>query len=481
MIWRRVGTAILIYLALCGVAVNLVGGFILYAVLPHGLFATSEQPIGLAKTLRAQLDQAAWKVAEMVQVHGQAVQVDIATDAFSYTPDISPPEVRHGYGRILEVGPGKSYALPSKAAFAARPGDIIEIEPGVYHGDSVLWNTDDIIIRGRGGIARLDLTGKPLLQNKAIWVVQGKNVRIENIEFTGAYSSDNNGAGIRAEGKGLHILRCYFHDNQEGILSGEIDNGEIVIEHSEFARNGTQLGQAHQIYIGRIARFEARFNYVHSTLVGSAVKSRARVSRIEYNRIIDGRHGSSNYSIDLSDGGRAYVIGNAIEQGVHTGNFTLITYAPEGMPWPDNALYVVHNTLVSDRESATFIKNHSVVPINAYNNLFVGHGSVLAGPGVLIGNVAMAGASFSGRQANTLDGGLGSRGNRSVATLGIASRTGLDYRLVRGAAAVDAAVELPEAGEDNLEPQFEYVHPRAHRPRIGNGVAADVGALELEP
>ena len=44
---------------------------------------------------------------------------------------------------------------------------------------------------------------------------------------------DKNGAGIRLEGHGLVVRNCYFHDNEDGILTdggGDVD----FIEGSEF-------------------------------------------------------------------------------------------------------------------------------------------------------------------------------------------------------------------------------------------------------
>ena len=34
--------------------------------------------------------------------------------------------------RILDVGPGRVFSMPSAAAAAARPGDVIRIAPGTY-------------------------------------------------------------------------------------------------------------------------------------------------------------------------------------------------------------------------------------------------------------------------------------------------------------------------------------------------------------
>lgn len=63
------------------------------------------------------------------------------------------------------------------------------------------------------------------------------NLTIENIEMTGASVPDQNGAGIRSEVAGLTVRRCYFHDNENGILSGADAASDIVIEDSEFANN----------------------------------------------------------------------------------------------------------------------------------------------------------------------------------------------------------------------------------------------------
>ncbi len=49
--------------------------------------------------------------------------------------------------RILEVGPGRAFRMPSAAAAAARQGDIIRIAPGVYE-DCAVWRADRLVIEG---------------------------------------------------------------------------------------------------------------------------------------------------------------------------------------------------------------------------------------------------------------------------------------------------------------------------------------------
>jgi hypothetical protein len=51
--------------------------------------------------------------------------------------------------RILDVGPGRPFGLPSAAAAAAQPGDVIRIAPGTYE-DCAVWRADGVIIEGEG-------------------------------------------------------------------------------------------------------------------------------------------------------------------------------------------------------------------------------------------------------------------------------------------------------------------------------------------
>src|SRR5437879_2306664 len=63
--------------------------------------------------------------------------------AWSTALPAGPYQPKSGGAGILTVGPGKAYALPSEAARAAKPGDIIRIFPGVYT-DCALWEADGL-------------------------------------------------------------------------------------------------------------------------------------------------------------------------------------------------------------------------------------------------------------------------------------------------------------------------------------------------
>ena len=174
-------------------------------------------------------------------------------------------------GEIRQVGAGKPYSMPCAAIADAQPGDRIEIDAaGVYRADVCAWKTDDLTIVGVNGRPKIDAGGRNS-QGKAIWVISGNNTVVENIEFTGATVPNHNGAGIRQEGTNLTVRRCYFHNNEEGILTGANPSSKILIENTEFSENGYSDGQSHNIYIGNIGEFTLRYSYSHDSVVGHLV------------------------------------------------------------------------------------------------------------------------------------------------------------------------------------------------------------------
>ena len=160
---------------------------------------------------------------------------------------------------VRQVQPGKPHATPCAAIAAAVLGDTIEIDPaGSYASDVCAWSTSGLTIRGVGGRAAIDADGKNA-QGKAIWVIAGNDTTIENIELSGAHVIDRNGAGIRLEDANLTLRYCYFHDNDEGILTAANPASRILIEFSEFAYNGSGDGQLPQHVHRRDREFHPAF------------------------------------------------------------------------------------------------------------------------------------------------------------------------------------------------------------------------------
>src|SRR5689334_2318055 len=188
-------------------------------------------------------------------------------------------------GATLSVGPGKTFAKPCAAIAAAADGDTIEIDAaGNYDGDVCGIAKNRLTLRGIGGRAKIDAAQKNF-GGKGTWVISGNDTTVENIEFSGATVPDQNGAGIRQEGNNLTVRGCYFHDNDDGILSGGSAQSQILIEYSEFANNGFGDGYSHNMYIGHEGKFTLRYSYSHDSKIGHLVKSRAAENYILYNRI----------------------------------------------------------------------------------------------------------------------------------------------------------------------------------------------------
>ena len=80
-------------------------------------------------------------------------------------------------GRLLAVGRGRAYSVPSKAAKDARDGDIIEIQAGTYRGEVAVWRANNLVIRGVGGRVVLDAAGQSA-RGKAIWLWSVVPVRV---------------------------------------------------------------------------------------------------------------------------------------------------------------------------------------------------------------------------------------------------------------------------------------------------------------
>jgi hypothetical protein len=332
-------------------------------------------------------------------------------------------------------------------------GDVVEIDAGVYNGPASTWSTNNLTLRGVGGRAHL-VAPATISNGKGIWVTQGSNIAVENIEFSGAAVPDKNGAGVRAEGTDLAICGSYFHDNENGVLGG---GGNVLIEYSEFARNGgcvNGFGCAHNMYIDA-ARFTLRYSYSHHASIGHLVKSRSRENYILYNRIMDEADGTSSYVIDLPNGGLSYVIGNLLQQGPNTDNPTILIYGEEGATNPSQTLYVVNNTFVNDRGSGTFVELSGGTTATLQNNLIVGNGTLVSGTATQVSNLRTNTPNFVNMGA-------------------------FDYRPTATTPGIDQGTAPGLGGSFALTPIYQYVHPTNREARPTRN-AIDIGAYEFVP
>lgn len=359
-------------------------------------------------------------------------------------------------GRVFRVGPGMRYERPSQVARLVHDGDTVEILPASYLNDAAVWRNNRLTLRGVQGRPHISFDAQGVIPNrKAIWVIAGDDVVVENIEFSGGHVPDRSGAGIRVEGSNLVVRNSYFHHNDFAILSGPLP-GDLTIEHSEFAYQHRHGRYAHGVYVGAIRRLLFRGNYVHHTDEGHHLKSRAAASEILYNRITDESDGNASYLIDLPNCGRSLVMGNVLHQGELASNNSAIAYGAEGCEGRPQSLAVVHNSFVSGYpRGANFVRNWGRTPALVGNNLLVGGARPALGPAL-------------------------ERGNRVAEVGDLMEAAIFDYRPRAGSTAIDAAVELEWEGR-HLVPGNVYLHPLGIQSRQVLGRRPDVGAYEYRP
>lgn len=114
---------------------------------------------------------------------------------------------RGTHRQVLSVGPGERFSRPSEAARVATDGALVEIASGLYEGDVAVWRQNDLTLRGIGPRPHLRAAGRAA-EGKAIWVIKGDRVTVENLELSGAKVPSHNGADIRVEGAGPTIRDC---------------------------------------------------------------------------------------------------------------------------------------------------------------------------------------------------------------------------------------------------------------------------------
>lgn len=291
--------------------------------------------------------------------------------------------VSQGQAAVLEVGANQPYKMPSAAIAAAKSGDTIRIAPGSYT-DCAAWNTDGLTIEGSGDGVVLR---NAVCQSAGILVVNAPRATIRNLTLEGAAIDEGNGSGIRANGLNLLVEHCRFRDNQDGILTANNGQAELVVRDSLFEGNGACLpnkGCAHGIYAGFITRVRIENSVFKNARSGHYIKSRARRTEVVNNRIEDGDSGRSSYLVDLPNGGSLLLSNNTMQKGPSTENPTAaVTLGEEGDKRPPGPVVIENNTFRNDGPPTIFLHNVAKSPARLSGNVVKGPTKTLVGPGAV--------------------------------------------------------------------------------------------------
>lgn len=187
----------------------------------------------------------------------------------------------------------------------------------------------------------------------------GFDLIVENLEICRV--SNSAGTGEPSSGAiykvgnlsgNVTVNKCYLHDCDNGFVNGSGGN-HIVITNSLIARCGNYYGQAHNIYCGEAASLTFTNNYSIDSWSGHELKTRAMISNISNNFILEGMNGVASTPIDICQGGNVTLTNNVIMKSADTGpqnNGDIVNLNSEMSlikpAWPVNNLTASGNTIL---------------------------------------------------------------------------------------------------------------------------------------
>lgn len=283
--------------------------------------------------------------------------------------------------RVLEVGEGREFSLPSAAVQAARAGDTVRLQPGEYF-DCATLSQAKLTFEGVGDASKVLLTDKTC-GGKALLITTGADITVRNLTLTRARVPDKNGAGIRAEGAMLLVDGVRFVNNQNGILTG-VDGATVIVRNSLFDRNGTCEGLcSHGIYANKLKLLRVENSRFTNTKEGHHIKSRAARTEVIGCTLDDGDKGTASYMIEAPNGGSVIVRDSTLTKGPDSQNHTgAIVIGTEGVNQPTREITIANNTFRNAGNYPTsFVWNLSATEAMLTGNRISGQAKPLQGDG----------------------------------------------------------------------------------------------------
>jgi len=376
---------------------------------------------------------------------------------------------------------------------AANPGDVIQVQYGVYQvtasSDPKHWFkragtvADPIQIVGildvGGNRPVFDATGTDI--DRGIFYIWPyyPNYVIENLEFRnsrGGATQSHNAAAAYIQAPNITFRNCYSHHNDDGWFStDQADN--TLLEFCETASNGYGDGYSHNYYVNSPSMI-VRGNYIRDSVGGQNFKSRC--SHLVFENNFMERDGNYMWEIASNNVDNTLMIGNVIIKGTSAANNRIIGLSDgTSSNASTGTLTMINNTVVSTSSYQVYFFTLSVATTNLvlYNNILTGPSTNLwswAGSGTRTGshNWFQTGMYIP---AGITDSTVGS-------DPGFANPGASDYHLLPGSACRDAGNNAPQWLNrydvwETRVPDAEYVLHLATTPRPVDS-ALDIGAYE---
>lgn len=347
---KRISSLLLWYFAVAGLALHLTA-FSAYLLKPD-----------LVRKAYAQISD---KITQRLPfLTTKRIQYSLEEELRANFPEWQASQIQTLKTSGIHIG-NRSYATLTEAASSLKDGETLVIGTGTYTHPIVIRANNTTVI-GNGHV----VIEKTAAEGKGAIITKGNNTSITNIECRNVQVDDNNGACLRHEGTNLTLKHVYFHNSQQGLLTGA-NPGSIVIEDSRFEQLG-QNGQAHGIYIGGGELTIHKSLFLAAKSEGHEIKSRAAITRITESTIASFSSIDSRL-IDISDGGILEIFDSVLQQGPASANSDMIGYALESRKYPNNSIELVNNVFILERTgSNTLLHKHPDIQMpELRNNLIV--------------------------------------------------------------------------------------------------------------
>lgn len=399
------------------------------------------------------------------------------------------------------VGPSRMHRSPCAlvAAVTLQPGDIVEVDPGVYDDACQLRDSgavgSPITLRGVPGAARpvfdatgLDLSGAGSVPRAVFQFTGGSHWQVQHLELKNARNTSLNGAAFRLTAGALDVLidDVVVHDCQDGFMMD--GPATLTVQNSDVFHNGAGDGYSHNFYVAGQS-IVLIGNHIHDSNGGQNVKVRSHDAFIAYNLI----ENAGNYEIDLiqdppqtdAANANAILLGNLIVRPASSANNSQVIVWGSDNPAQagrNGSLYAISNTFVLAHSSNRLF--HAIAPAS---------GSRIH----LVNSIVHATVSGTGLATDPASAGLLSGSNDWITT-GITSAGALtavlngtnpgfvsttDLHLAPGAPVLGAGESAITAVDGkgnpvNGVPVQEFAAPRGTGPRAPDS-ALDLGAFGL--